>query len=680
VTQPGPARPDPRQADTPERTAWQHATDHTGPATSPDLLTEIQPAAQEPLLDRAQARLGRGTARAWTKGTAFVRGDGLDLTDRGGRWLILGIACYAIDRALALGSGATVVLLGVTGATWVVTAWRYGGPHGEKALTDVPAPGDEQDPEPGPLSHGDQDEITPAALGPGPVAQLPAGSTFRITADPGGGTLVHVLGGDERPVPDDARWAVAALSQAQEAEKALRAALAAPKVSLPVTDVTGGPTAHGQRYQITLKGGATVADVIGKLSNLESAWGVPHGGAVYAAPDEAGTKNQVILTRLDTDPLTAVQRTRRLEFGTVSVKDPVHIGNFEDGTPDHLYLQRRNVGNIAANRAGKSTLHWNTLNHLTACRDAVYWLIDLQGSAALRTWAPTAGQTAWTLEDARTLLRAGFALAQYRAGRLGSDAEAFIHSDLETLDVNHDPTPTDPALVILIDEGSLLAEDRECVSLLIEIMRTGPKADVTVDYANQRGTDDATGSASLRKEFGEKFMMRCEETDVDQFLGRDLRQSGWAPHRITLQGVYYHLNLIDGGRQAPRRARTTWPDPGEMKAGIRAAIGRRPRFSPSTSRALPYAVQTETFPEALAAIICQARDAGQDRIGVADLTERLTTRSPSQWARADVTAHLHEHAVTPRESMRLGPGDKKGNGYLLTDLDRAAEDEPDRTA
>jgi hypothetical protein len=674
--------------------AWQDAGTLDPPAAGP--------AASTPLGQRAQARLTRGSTRIATNISTFAKAEGHSWQDRGGRWFCLALGCFcAGDLALH----RTLASLAVVAVGWLGAAFYYGGPAGEPGPD--PAPDAEEEADDPEAEPDDSDQPAgPLALPPGapavsallpapppqphpltldhtaalptpppqPAFVAPVGTAYRIQDLADGSRVVHVVGGDELDAADPAREQLDAVDILKAAEQALREALTAKQVQLPVSGISGSFTPYGQRWVITLTGGATVADVNGKLANLESAWGLPEGGAVYATPNPGGRKNEVVLTRVDQDPLDVVHRTPRVPYGSVSIKDPALIGRLENGQEDRISLLRRNIGIIAANRSGKSTLEWNLLNHLTACRDAIYWLIDLQGSASLRTWAKTAGRTAWTLDDARRLVQAAFEFAQVRAHQLGERAEAYIGEDGTQLEVNHDPTPEAPALVLVIDEGSLLADDKELIGVLLDLMRTGPKGCVTVVYANQRDEEGSTGSASIRKEFGERIMMRCEESDVDRFLGKPLRLAGFTPHLIRLQGVYYRVNFIDDPDRTPtpRRARTTWPDNEDMRAGIREALRHgRPTFRTAETCRVSIAMQPESFTEALSGVIYQLKARRQDRISTEDLRTSIQLRDPQAWSPlSTIDAGLSELNLTATSIKKPGTTNNM-NGYYVHQLANA---------
>ena len=631
-------------------------------------------AASQSLHQRALGRFSRGSHQITAALGQFVKAEGLAFQDKAGHWFAVAAGGFC---AADLAVHKTVFSLGATAVGYCAMAFYYGGP------ADPAATG------PGSAERDNDDEGRDGRFaledftGPRPALPQHSGSdapaadaarrAFVITATGDGTSIVREISGEDVPADDPARQELAPVQLLQVAEQQLRDALNAAQVRLPVNTVAGGFTPTGQRWVVSLNGGLTVEDVTAKLANLEAAWKIPYGGAVFASTNPGGSKDQVVLVRVEHDPLDVVRTARRIAYGAVGIADRVLIGQFENDTPDLMSLLRRNVGIIAANRSGKSTLVWLILLHLTACQDAVYWLIDLQSSAALRTWTKTAGRTAWTLEDAKRLIKAAFEFAQYRARQLGDNAEAFIDADGDPgdLDVNHRPTPHSPALVLLIEEGSMLAEDKEAIEDLLLLLRTGPKGAVTVVYINQRDAQEATGSSAIRKEFGEKIMMRCEEGDVDRFLGKALRTAGFAANLIRLQGVYYRLNTIDGPlNPSPQRARTVWPEPTMVRDAIREALQHgRPRFRVEETRHVSVAMQSETFPEALAAVVWNLQQAGRNRVGIDTLRTWLLSRDPQAWPAAVVDRELREMGLEPGS---IKDSDGSGmRGFYFTQLNAA---------
>jgi len=664
----------PEGADT---SAWRHARDHSAiPVPTPG------PGAHRTLGERFGDRMSRGSTRIFEQMTAFATGAEKDTVGEKVPYWFGSLASTAVAGFSVLHQtlpSLAVIFVGWAGAAFVKGGPRYDGLpanwHPPMALPVENDSDDEQD--------ADEDcEPTVLMLPPGAApthwappptntgAPLTPGNAYIIQDQADGTSLVRVAEtGEQLPETDPAHREVSAVNVLQAAKDELAAALSAKKVEIAFSGLEGGFTHDGQRWIANLTGGMTVGDVNGKIGALESAWRIPESGSVYATPNPGGRKNQVVITRIDRDPLNAERRTRRIPYGSVSIKDLAPIGWHEDGSADLISLLRKHVGIIAANGSGKSTLTWNLLNFLTACPDAVYCLIDLQSSAALRLWEKTAARCAWNLEDARELIEGVFEFSQARALRLGDNAEAFIEGDGEgNLDVNHDPSPEYPALVLIIEEASLLAEDANIIATLIRQLRTGRKGAVTVIYINQRDESDSTGSASIRKEFAHRIMMRSEESDVDRFFGKAMKALGFAPHNIRLEGVYYRIDYLGGGARnpMPRRARTTWPDPGDMRDGIREALAAgRPRIRHEETRQISIALHPETFPEALDAVVYGLQNRGQDRISAKDLRLAIARRDRRLWTPSALDTGLRDLRLTP-SSIKDG---KEGmNGFYLTHL------------
>jgi hypothetical protein len=665
--QPEIPRPDHDQADSRARSAWAHAAKQAGPLAAP----EIHPSAHTPLASRAQARMARGAGRIWTKGSAFVRGDGLDWSDKAGRWFVMGIAGFVIEQTLATGAAAAGVSLGAGAVSWIGACWLYGGPHGQRALADHDHDDEREQ---------DEDRVPPA-LPPGsspyppepqPVAPvLPVGGVFQITDLGSGRTVVHHLGDAETPVPTPVQQVVEGLTNVQAARQDLAAALAVGKVGMGGSEVLGGGfTPTGSRWLVRLPAGYTIAHLNEKLENLESAWDLPETSALFTARDPS-SKRAVVITRLDRDPLASVRNTPRVVFGSVSIRDPAPVAIAEDGSPVAIPLLRRHVGVVGGNGSGKTSLVWNALLHKTACPDAVYWLIDLQGSAAMKMFESTAGLVAWDARRAEALLDAAFEFAQARADELGANARAFIDRDAPgELDVNWEPTREAPQLTLVIEEASEIAL-AGLMGKVTRLVRLTRKCAVTVELINQRSDEKTMGDASIRKELTVKAAMRMDAGDVDMFLGKGMRAEGWLADRITMPGVTYLHDSLSATAPTPSRARSTYPDPGDVRAVIRACQPHRPRLEARNTRHLAIAVNPETLAEAVAAVAARmARLEGTDRVSVTDLKARLAARDP-QWSTTDVARELRALGIEAQQSMRFGTGNnaERVNGYYLTQLD-----------
>ncbi|MGH3671994.1 MAG: hypothetical protein ACRDSH_15395, partial [Pseudonocardiaceae bacterium] len=173
---------------------------------------------------------------------------------------------------------------------------------------------------------------------------------------------------------------------------------------------------------------------------------------------------------------------------------------------------------IGVSGAGKSQALRTLADAVSACVDALVWDLDpagngldaLGGGIARRERDP-AGITD-ALADA-------LALAEVRPRMLGElgmgDAWA--------------PSPTHPALVIVIDEYPRLSEKAK--SLAVDLLRVGRKSRVTVILAASEATSDALGAA-IADTTACKILLTCRHTDVRLVLGPNMITEGWRPDRL----------------------------------------------------------------------------------------------------------------------------------------------------
>jgi hypothetical protein len=475
----------------------------------------------------------------------------------------------------------------------------------------------------------------------------PAGAAFRVFInEETGERIVSVV--DESDLaaspfkrePDAVAFAVSEHDRLQEALANRRVGLAGSEILHVI------PTKFGVTCSVRLPKGYKIDDLIEKITNLESAWDT-FENAVTVSRIPGETARTVLITRNDVDPLFEGSATQPPKNATIHRPAPV---GFDE--------------------AGKPVLINNILMYLTACDDAVVLLIDLQKSGALRLWSSMAAKTAWTAEEAEQLLDGVLAVAQYRADKLGIDAEAFVESDDPDADFQPDwhPTAADPALVVVIDEASELAL-AGLMPKVLKLTRLGRKCAVTVVLGNQRADKDTMGSASVRKEFTVKVAMRMDTPDVDMFLGDGMRDAGWLADRLRMPGLFYLLAMTDlsGEIQAPRRSRTTKPEPSTCKFVMRQYAGQRPSLDAASAAASPIALGTEEFHAAVAAIGNRTRT---KTISTEALTRKLAARDPRMWgdlATSDVVVKMREYGELA-DSRDTDEGKK--NAYYTDQLRR----------
>ena len=199
--------------------------------------------------------------------------------------------------------------------------------------------------------------------------------------------------------------------------------------------------AWGWTARVLLRKGATTEQVISKIPALESNLGLRPGSMRVFRDDKRA--DRFIMRVIENDPHAAPVPWPGPSIA--SVANLVEIGLSEDGRPVRVLVLRRNVliGGIAG--AGKSGILNVIIATLAACRDVVLWGVDLKGGMELQPWAACFDRLATTPGEATELFRDAVGWLNRRAR---DNAAKGIRL--------HEPTPDDPALIIITDEHAEL--------------------------------------------------------------------------------------------------------------------------------------------------------------------------------------------------------------------------------
>lgn len=298
----------------------------------------------------------------------------------------------------------------------------------------------------------------------------------------------------------------------------------------------------GWRARIGLRRGQTVTDLVNRVPALESGLGT-RPGAVRVEPDPDRADHALIRV-LHADPhAQAIPYPTDQHHSVASITHPVPLGLFEDAQPVTLTLTHRHglLGGLAG--AGKSGVLNVILATLTACTDVVLWGIDLKGGMELGPWASCLDRLATTTAEAADLLAEAVAILDARAHHLTAQG-----SRLWT------PTPTTPAVVIVIDEYAELAEQSPAaVTHADSLARRGRAVALTLLAATQRPTQKAMGSGAIRSQMDIRICLRVRERrDVDLILGQGMLATGWHAHTLDAPGKFL---ISTPEHPTPRRAR-----------------------------------------------------------------------------------------------------------------------------
>jgi S-DNA-T family DNA segregation ATPase FtsK/SpoIIIE len=296
--------------------------------------------------------------------------------------------------------------------------------------------------------------------------------------------------------------------------------------------------AWGWTARVILRKGTTVAHAIARIPDIESGLEL-RPGSVRIFPD--GTHaNRLVMRVVETEPLAAPIPWP----GTTirSVTQLAEIGISEDGRPVRVLLLRRNVliGGIAG--SGKSGVLNVIIATVAACRDVRLWGVDLKGGMELGPWEACFERLATTPEEAARLFRDAVTELNNRAARMAAEGKRLW-----------EPTPGNPALVIIIDEHAELPgeahDDADSAA------RRGRAVAVNLITATQRPTQAAMGQrTAVRSQMDIRICLRVREPrDAALILSQGWSSaSGWQAHKLTRPGEFL---LSDPEHGTPERNR-----------------------------------------------------------------------------------------------------------------------------
>lgn len=293
----------------------------------------------------------------------------------------------------------------------------------------------------------------------------------------------------------------------------------------------------GWTARVILKRGTTTAHAIARIPEIESGLGL-RPGSVRVFPD-GKRADRLILRVVENDPHAAPIPWPGQ--WVTSVTKPMDIGLSEDGRPVRILLLRRNVlvGGIMG--SGKSGILNLIIANLAACRDVTLWGVDMKGGMELQPWATCFDRLAFTPQQATALFRDAVQWLNERAARMAAEGKRVW-----------EPTPDDPALVIIVDEWAELPDDAH--KYADTLGRLGRAVAVNLIAATQRPTQAAMGkNTAVRSQMDIRLCLRVREPrDTDLILGQGMMNSGWQAHKLTQPGEFL---LSDPEHTAPERNR-----------------------------------------------------------------------------------------------------------------------------
>ena len=279
-------------------------------------------------------------------------------------------------------------------------------------------------------------------------------------------------------------------------------------------------TRTGQRFWVDIRGTGKTARQLARRDLADRI------AAVLALPDERVRvardpkhAGNIVITVQTTDPWAAPVTHPALDPAHAPARrsimaGPMRLGEVPDTGGDleltvydgqgawHTFI-------VAATGGGKTTLYNNIAEDATGRADMLVWGVDLRKGTIPYFWGEALDARAGLAPDgipeygkALAIVEWGAQLVKLRSAASGGR--------------NHIPTPRDPAVLILLDEGDTMLgaispiahKAREPIA---EILRGGRSAGVGLAYAGQRGVVQYTGSKDTHANAGNKIVLRVNQ-------------------------------------------------------------------------------------------------------------------------------------------------------------------------
>jgi S-DNA-T family DNA segregation ATPase FtsK/SpoIIIE len=392
----------------------------------------------------------------------------------------------------------------------------------------------------------------------------------------------------------------------------------------------------GITFTLALRPGLTVADVVARLSRIESVLETRPGGVrVLPDPDRA---NVAIVRVIRRDPLAITIAWPGSTVNTIN--EPLAFGLFDNGDTVRLVLIGEHVLIGGTMGRGKSGLLNAIMAALSVCADVVVWGIDMKLGLELLPWLPVLGRLATTNEEALELLTAANRVLDARARLLASRKGRKWR-----------PSPDEPALVIAIDELAELSG--KALTLFERVARMGRAAGIVLVAVTQRPSLAALGSLDARTQMTIRVSMGViEARDAELILGAGRLAEGWRTERLG--GPGYFLLLAPGQHETPRQARAYWLSDAAVTAAADGAGPTRPGLDPASAEAAgeplkPRESVSDDASDPDRLLLAALADAPPDGLSADELAARVGRSRP--WVYQRLVAHS-----SARRAVRLRRG------------------------
>lgn len=280
-------------------------------------------------------------------------------------------------------------------------------------------------------------------------------------------------------------------------------------------------SARGNRVSVKVRSrvGQTPDDVVDAAPAIASAFEAVSYTATQLTP------SVLELALVMADDLSVTQTATEPAQMTVH---EVPLGRRQDGWPYALRLQSRHTLVAGCSDSGKGSYLWGVCGGLAPAvhADVVrLWGIDLKGGMEVGMGARLFTATAYTVDEALTMLRTLVEVADARATAMRGEARF------------HTPTPGDPVHVLVIDElASVVAYETdskkraEASRLLSRLLSIGRAPGVLIVAFVQ---DPSKDTVSMRNLFTQTVALRLRSADEARMVLGEGMASRAPAHKIS---------------------------------------------------------------------------------------------------------------------------------------------------
>jgi S-DNA-T family DNA segregation ATPase FtsK/SpoIIIE len=441
--------------------------------------------------------------------------------------------------------------------------------------------------------------------------------------DPG---KVEILAEDGDPFP------IADARNRTEAAECVRRALASEGIHVKEVEAN-------RRYQwgweVTVRlAKGKPADIVTKAPDLETPLDLPQDGLLCQPVRES--RGRVLLRLVQNDPFAKMPPAPERKPNSRRMRDKQVVAYRMDGQPFDVSLLGVHVVVIASSGGGKSVILRTLGDILTACSDVLVGDLDPAGNG-LAPLAEALGVRAIgddNMGQIEAILEKALKIAKARPNLFAALG----------MDDNWEPTPEDPAIVLVIDEFPQLSDRAK--ELAVKILRTGRKSRVQLVMAAQEATVDSLGDA-IADSIALKIVGPSRHQDIKQVFGAGAGADGWRPDRLhpaqgedpadagkayimgcgSTEPMIYKFLMLDV-KEATRRGK-------ERAAAGRPAVGRRSLGAAGLDHF--GATEADRLRSDLPKIVMMARgafaaDDDPDFLSTAAIWEYLAGHDPDAWA------------------------------------------------